>query len=40
MRQMSRAKYTNTAASVPSWVTAVNDAPASSPKKTSETMRM
>ena len=32
MRAMSRAKYTNTAASVPSCVTAVNDAPASSAK--------
>ena len=31
---MSRAKYTSTANSVPSWVTAVNDAPASSAKNT------
>src|SRR5829696_861166 len=29
----------STAASVPSWVTAVNEAPASSPKKSSETIR-
>ena len=34
MRAMSRAKYTSTATSVPSWVTAVNDAPASSAKNT------
>ena len=33
---MSRAKYTSTATSVPSWVTAVNDAPASSAKNTRE----
>ena len=32
MRAMSRAKYTSTATSVPSCVTAVNDAPASSAK--------
>ncbi len=35
---MSRAKYTKTAASVPNWVTAVNDAPASSAKKTRDTI--
>ena len=33
---MSRAKYSSTANSVPSWVTAVNDAPASSAKNTRE----
>ena len=36
MRTMSRAKYTSTAASVPNWLTAVNDAPASSSKNTRE----
>ena len=39
MRPMSRAKYSSTAASVPNWVTAVKDAPASVPKKISDTMR-
>ncbi len=36
MRPISRAKYSSTASSVPSWVTAVNDAPASSAKNTLE----
>ena len=36
MRAMSRAKYTSTANSVPSCVTAVNDAPASSAKNSRE----
>src|SRR5690606_33811691 len=35
---MSRAKYSNTAASVPIWVTAVNDAPASPSKNTFDVM--
>src|SRR5690348_10574397 len=35
---MSRAKYTSTAISVPNWVTAVNDAPASWAKKIRETI--
>ncbi len=38
IRAMSRAKYTKTAASVPNWVTAVNDAPASPAKKTRDTI--
>ena len=36
---MSRAKYTSTAASVPSWLTAVKAAPGSLPKNTPDTMR-
>ena len=39
IRQMSLAKNTSTAASVPSWMTAVNDAPASAPQNSSDTMR-
>ena len=39
MRQMSLAKYTSTASSVPSWITAVKLAPASSPQNSWETMR-
>src|ERR1700727_3107026 len=35
---MSRAKYTNTAISVPSWDTAVNEAPASWAKKIRDTI--
>ena len=38
MRTISRAKYTSTAASVPNWLTAVNEAPASSAKKTRDTI--
>ena len=37
--QIIGAKYTSTASSVPSWITAVKDAPASLPQKSSETMR-
>ena len=38
MRAISRAKYTTTAASVPSWDTAVKEAPASPSKKTRDTI--
>ena len=36
---MSFAKNTSTAASVPNWITAVKDAPASAPQNSSDTMR-
>src|SRR4051794_22954339 len=38
IRPISRAKYTRTATSVPSWDTAVNDAPASAEKNTRDTI--